>query len=346
MNEIHFLSNKFGKKHSNGKYHPESAERLEVLEKWILNQNNPNISIEFLDQVASREEILSVHNEKHYDLIEKTKDVEGFFHFDLDTAANRHTFNAALQAVHVGIEALERSTTKKSVFALVRPPGHHATHNSPMGFCIFNNIAIASQLGLNDKKFSRIAIIDIDHHFGNGTAYIHEQNPSILYLSTHASPKISYPGCGFVEEIGKDDGRGFNVPIPLDWRASEDDILYVFEEIFNPIIFQFKPDIIAVSVGFDSYKEDPIGVLGVTETGFTSLGSVIENLGKSIEIPIAHFLEGGYNLSMLPTLLKSYISPFIDDKEYEFEANSNKVQSQTKYTVEKASSLLKDYWEI
>ncbi|MHA1226382.1 MAG: histone deacetylase family protein [Candidatus Hodarchaeales archaeon] len=346
MNQVHFLANKLGKKHSNGNYHPESPERLEILEKWILSQNNPNITMQFLDQVATKEEILSVHTLNHYNLIKRTKDVDGFFHFDLDTAANEHTFKAALQAVHVGTVALEQSTINKSAFALVRPPGHHATRTSPMGFCIFNNIAIASQLGLNDKKFSRIAIIDIDHHFGNGTAYIHEENPSILYLSTHASPRISYPGCGFVDEIGKKDGRGFNIPIPLDWRASENDILYIFEEIFSPILSQFKPDIMAVSVGFDSYEKDPIGVLGVTETGFTSLGSVIKNLSKDLKIPVAHFLEGGYNLAMLPSLLEYYITPFISDMEEDFKANKDEVQPQTKYTVEKACTLLKDYWEI
>ena len=205
MTNIHFISNSAAKKHSNGSFHPESASRIEAIESWLIKQTDKEITYEIQNQSATEEEIVTVHSTHHYKLIEKTQGHGGQFYFDADTGANDFTFKAATQAVAVGNKAIFESDRNNSIFALVRPPGHHATRTSPMGFCIFNNIAIASELALQKKKYQRIAIIDFDHHFGNGTAYIHEKNPNILYISTHASPRIAYPGSGFVDEISEFD---------------------------------------------------------------------------------------------------------------------------------------------
>ncbi|MFX1506227.1 MAG: histone deacetylase [Promethearchaeota archaeon] len=346
MVKLKFISNSLAKKHSCGMFHPESAHRIEVMEEWILAQSDENISYELLDESASKEEILVTHSPSHYDLIEKSQNQVGHFYFDADTAANNYTFEAARQAVAVGKKAIWDSTREASIFALVRPPGHHATRTSPGGFCIFNNIAIASELALQQKKYHRIAIIDVDHHFGNGTAYTLEEIPEILYVSTHASPRLAYPGCGFVEEIGRGEGRGFNIPFPLDYRSSEADLEIVFEQLIIPIIYQFKPDFLAISIGFDAYEKDPIGILGVTSEGFSKIGSLMQRISSELKIPFANFLEGGYNIQMLPELLSSYISPLVHpDQEFQ-ESNQLEPNNQTLSTLSRSKKILGDYWEL
>ncbi len=328
-------------------YHPESAQRIEVIEEWLHSQRDDRISYDTLDHPASMDDILVTHSPDHYKLIERTRGQTGHFYFDADTAANDYTFEAARQAVAAGKMAIWESDLNTSVFALVRPPGHHATRNSPGGFCIFNNIAIATELALQQKKFQRIAIIDFDQHFGNGTAYIHEKNPNILYFSTHADPRISYPGCGFVEEIGEEEGRGYNVLVPLGFRASESDLQVAFEELFKPIIFQFKPQFLAISAGFDAYERDPIGVLGVTTDGFSVIGEYIKQIASELGIPFAHFLEGGYNIQSLPKLVSSYITPFIQkDQEKKFSDISLEPSDQTIAVVNRSKKLLSDYWQL
>ncbi|GAG83849.1 unnamed protein product, partial [marine sediment metagenome] len=246
-----------------------------------------------------------------------------------------------------GKKAIIESTREKSIFALVRPPGHHATRTSPGGFCIFNNIAIAAELAIQQNHYNRVAIIDFDHHFGNGTAYIHERNPNVLYISTHASPQISFPGCGWVDEIGKDDGQGYNISIPLSYRSSDNDLRLAFNEILLPILFQYKPQFLAISAGFDAYEKDPIGVLGVTTEGFSIIGAYIKHIASELNIPFANYLEGGYNIEMLPKLVSSYIEPLIQNEKEYYDINQPlNPNSQTISTIDQAKKLLKDYWEI
>ncbi|MFW9904733.1 MAG: histone deacetylase [Candidatus Thorarchaeota archaeon] len=347
MVKLKFISNSLAKKHSCGMFHPESAHRIEVMEEWILSQSDKNISYELLNESASKEEILVTHSPSHYELIEKTQNQTGHFYFDADTAANNYTFEAARQAAAVGIKAIWDSTRDASIFALVRPPGHHATRTSPGGFCIFNNITIASELALQQKKYHRIAIIDFDHHFGNGTAYTLEENPEILYISTHASPQIAYPGTGFADEVGRGEGRGYNIPLPLWYRASEADLKIAFEQVIIPIVFQFKPEFLAISAGFDAYERDPIGVLGVTCEGFSMIGTFIHRISSELNIPFANFLEGGYNIQMLPDLLSSYISPLIHpDQEFPESSRPLEPNNQTLTTLSQSKKILRDYWEL
>ncbi|MHA1976067.1 MAG: histone deacetylase family protein [Candidatus Hodarchaeales archaeon] len=347
MNSIRFISNALAKKHSNGKFHPESPQRIEMIENWVTTHLSDSISFEISDKMANKDDILSVHTDDHHSLIEKTKNYEGHFYFDADTAANSYSYEAAMQAAQIGIQAVLESSLDTHVFCLVRPPGHHATQHSPGGFCIFNNIAVGSQVALNKKKYRRIAILDFDHHFGNGTAYINESNPNILYISTHADPRISYPGCGFSDEIGFGEGRGFNVPIPLGYRASEADLKLCFDTLINPIIYQFKPDFLAISAGFDAFERDPIGVLGVTVGGFSYIGKILKEITDDLKIPHAHFLEGGYNINLLPELVSAYISPFIGESDTIGKINpSLQVKEETKATIQSSKSVLREYWTL
>ncbi|MHA2276772.1 MAG: histone deacetylase [Candidatus Kariarchaeaceae archaeon] len=347
MSSIRFIVNSLAKKHSNGRFHPESPHRIEVMEKWITSQSNNDITLEYSDEHAKIDEILSTHTIDHYELIEKTKNLDSHFYFTADTAANSYSFDASMQAVHVGKKAVWESSINESIFALTRPPGHHATRFGPQGFCLFNNIAISTELAIQQKKYRRIAIIDFDQHFGNGTAYIHEKNPNILYISTHADPRISYPGCGFYDEIGKEDGRGFNIPIPLGYRASEADLKLAFESLIKPIIYQFKPEFLAISAGFDAYEKDPLGVLGVTQEGFGYIGDQMKEITKSLKIPFANFLEGGYNIDRLSDLLAAYTTSLIDEETEKIRLDPKiSPKTETQLIIQKSINLLKDYWSI
>lgn len=347
MPNIRVISNSLAKKHSNSYSHPESAQRIEIIEEWLSINPDNHITHEILSDFATREEILTVHSDDYYRLIEKTQGYGGYFLFTMDTGANSYTFDAARQAVAIGKSAILESDHRTSIFALVRPPGHHATRSAAQGFCIFNNISIATEIALQQKKYQRIAIIDFDNHFGNGTAYNHEENPDILYISTHASPKICYPGSGHYDEIGRGDGKGFNIPIPLWYRANEIDIQFVFEQLILPIIHQFKPEFLAISAGFDAYEKDPLGVLGVTKEGFSIIGAYIQLISQELNIPLANFLEGGYNIQDLPDLIFSYITPLIyPDQDYLKNKISNEPLSQTISTINRSKKLLSEYWEL
>ena len=171
------------------------------------------------------------------------------------------------------------------------------------------------------------------------------QLKSTNYLSL--TSKFNCPYSGWVDELGEGDGRGYNVCVPLGYRSSEADLQVVFEQLLLPILFQFKPQFLAISAGFDAYEKDPIGVLGVTNRGFSNIGSYIHQIVSDLDIPFANFLEGGYNIQMLPNLVSSYINPLIHpENDYDQTIQSLKPNTQTLDTVNQAKNLLKDYWEL
>ncbi len=266
--------------------------------------------------------------------------------FTPDTGTSPHTYKAARTASQAGLETIKNVSKNQLPFALVRPPGHHANRRHARGFCYFNNIAIAAAYYLSKKPQARIAIIDIDHHYGDGTAEIFYDNPSVLYISYHANPMYAYPGTGHVDEIGEGEARGYNVCLPLPPRAGPGDYALVTEEIVTPVVNEFKPDIILVSVGFDAYERDPIGILGQTPLGYRYLGQEIKKLARKQGCPVACYLEGGYAIDMLPTLLESFLTPWIEKKGKKLVVIEDQPKKPTKAMVRSAKQLLKPFWNI
>ena len=213
---------------------------------------------------------------------------------DYDTVATETTFEAASLAAGTAIEA-----ALQGAFALVRPPGHHALAERAMGFCIFNNVAVAARAAQRQPDVERVAIVDWDVHHGNGTEAIYRDDDSVLYVSLHQWP--FYPGSG-----GPDDQAATTLNIPLRAGSGDDEYLHAFAHSVEPAVRRFAPDLLLVSAGFDAHELDPLANMRVTEAGFRELAERCAALAPRV----AAVLEGGYELETLPGLVQAALDGF------------------------------------
>ena len=284
--------------HSMGSFHVESPERLEVILDMIDREITfPYYQIE--PRLASEEELLWIHTREHVDRIRSTAGKETVV-LDPDTSTSPLSYETARLAAGGLLQSLEHILDRdiSNALAPVRPPGHHAEAHRAMGFCIFNNVAIAAEWLLHQAGLSKILIVDWDLHHGNGTQNSFWERSDVLYFSTHQFPH--YPGTGHWSESGAGQGEGFTMNIPLSPGKSDADYLYIFQKILSPAARQFAPDAILVSAGFDVAAADPLGGMEITAQGFASLTHELMVLGQDLckgRLLIA--LEGGYDLSAL-----------------------------------------------
>ena len=255
-----------------------------------------------------------------------------------------------MKAATLAMSAGELSKINNSVFSIMRPPGHHATTNRIIGFCFFNNMALATQYLLQTHR--KIAIVDFDFHYGNGTADIFWKNPNVLYISIHADPSVNFPNQGFIDEIGSKEGKGFNVCIPLTYSAGNNELLYSIQQIVLPLLNEFKPTIIGISAGFDGYYDDPVGggYLQYDKEGFRKIGEIFHNYSLESKTPVFHVLEGGYNTDELPQLLYNYATPWLKDQNRSRnvidEIDQNIIKVREKKTVEYVKQMIGPYWNF
>jgi acetoin utilization deacetylase AcuC-like enzyme len=245
---------------------------------------------------ATQEELEWIHTPEYIRLIESTKG-GGHRMLDADTCVSSETYRVAklaAGALPVLIDTLYEEGIKTG-FALIRPPGHHAESNRGMGFCIYNNVAIAARYAQKKKGAEKVLIVDWDLHHGNGTQHSFESDPTVLYFSTHQYP--FYPGTGHAEEVGKGEGKGFTVNVPLPGGQGDTEFSWIFHHILVPIAKNYKPDLVLVSAGFDIYYRDPLGSMKVSETGFACLAKILQQLAEEVcEGRILFTLEGGYHI--------------------------------------------------
>jgi len=293
--------------HKTGPSHPESPRRLEVLYDLLKDGDIAERLKILSSRKASREEIEYNHMPSYFDYVAKTEGLPSSS-LDMDTQLSAKSFEAALYAAGGVLHGIDTLITGEctNVFALVRPPGHHAEANRGMGFCIFNNIAIGAEYAIRHHGIKRVLIVDWDLHHGNGTQHSFYSDDRVLYFSIHQYPH--YPGTGDILEAGIGRGRGFSVNVPLRPRYGDCAYITLFEKVLRPIALLYKPELVLVSAGFDAHYADPLGGMELTSEGFSTLTGVVMDIAeKTASGRLLLSLEGGYNLEALRESVKKVL---------------------------------------
>lgn len=281
--------------HIAGEWHPESPERLTEIYR-VLDGKRSHALTTLPRRHATKEEITLVHGPDYYDHIARTAG-RSRVQLDPDTATSPMSFEAATAAAGGLIQLVDRvlDGDLDNGFALIRPPGHHAEANRAMGFCLFNNVAVAAAWAIKHRGLGRVMIVDWDVHHGNGTQHSFYNNPQVLYVSTHQYP--FYPGTGGITEVGAGPGRGYTINIPLSYGHGDEDFVAIFQSIVLPVAQYFQPELILVSAGFDIHRLDPLGGMNVGPEGFAAMTRLLNQAAEDIcGGRLVLTLEGGYHL--------------------------------------------------
>ncbi len=306
MHKTAIITDRRYMKHFAGRSHPERPERAEVMIQMAESLTRDHLQIH-APREATLEEIALCHRAEYIQAVERSSHFDRF-DFDPDTHSSRDTYRTALLAAGGVLTAVETvlDGAAENAFAIVRPPGHHALPGRAMGFCFFNNIAIAAESLIRNHGLKRVMILDWDLHHGNGTQEIFYDSAEVLYASTHQYPH--YPGTGSMQEVGAGEGLGYTVNAPMPAEFGDGEYLRVFDELIVPIGRAFKPQFMLVSAGFDCHWRDPMGDMQVTEEGFTQMMRRIKRLAaECCEGKIVAALEGGYNLEAIASSGKAVL---------------------------------------
>jgi len=278
--------------------HPERPERLAAARRAVASCVSQGLQARRTEpRDATREELARVHEEAYLDAFDLMEGREG--ELDPDTYVGTESVRAARRAAGGAIALVDAllDTEVSKGLALLRPPGHHATPQTGMGFCLLNNVAIAAQHALS-RGLSRVAVVDLDVHHGNGTQDAFFQTPEVLYLSLHQYPR--YPGTGAASEVGGGDGRGYTVNIPLSAGATDATYLQSFERIVVPLLGEFSPELLLVSAGYDAHSRDPLASMRMSDEGYGVLAEKVRAIADQCSGGrLGLLLEGGYDLQAI-----------------------------------------------
>ena len=289
--KVAYITDEIYLQHDTGVMHPESPKRLdainraiEPLEEYFIFKSPIRISNSILELV---------HTTEHIENIQRTCEYGGSI--DSDTICSEASYDAACMAVGAGVVALDgiKSGEFERAFCAVRPPGHHATPTQAMGFCLFNNIAIAARYA-QSIGYKKVMIIDFDVHHGNGTQDTFYEDDSVFYFSSHQA--YAYPGTGAEADRGRGEGEGYTANFLMMPQSSDDELLEIYENDLPPLIEAFNPDIILVSAGYDLHESDPLAQLNITTEGIKKM---VRGILDSKDVPYVFFLEGGYDVNTL-----------------------------------------------
>ena len=336
-------------RHGEGFYHPESPRRLEAVYAMLDRPDMDGKYVSIPARYATPEEIGLVHSKSYIGLIASTAG-KGNFSLDPDTQTTPESYDTAKLAVGGVFSAIDGVMTGEvdNAFALVRPPGHHASEHQAAGFCLFNNVAIGARYALSKYGLQRILIVDWDLHHGDGTQGIFYGDKKVLYFSTHQYP--AYPGSGVLSETGQGEGRGYTINVPL--KARSDDSLYVkaFRSILQPVAMKFKPELILLSAGFDSYFQDPLGDMRVTAKGYVYMTRILMDIAAACcQGRLVAVLEGGYHVEGLTESIKAMLREMRGDTHVseddldrmEYEADQGKDQ-----ILRRVEEEINPFWQV
>ena len=342
--------------------HPERPERAEVMDviasRWGAKGGEVTAP-----HTVSTAQLTRVHAPEYVAFIAET--AGRAVALDQDTYTSAESHGVSLLAAGAGIDAVERvmgserskdrslpsgSPEVNAVLAMVRPPGHHAERGRAMGFCLFNNVAVAAAHA-RVRGASRVAIVDYDVHHGNGTQHIFESDPNVLYVSLHQYP--FYPGTGAVGEIGLGEGTGFTVNIPLEVGSVDDDYHLAFAEIVVPVLEQYDPDLLLVSAGFDAHERDPLAGMRLTSPAFGAMTMELRRVAeKCCEGRMVLMTEGGYDLRALAASLQAVVDSLATASSPAGRASDSKwpvsgvVSNRGHEAVSAAKRVLAPHWKL
>ncbi len=284
--------------HRPGPGHPERPERLRAVHADLDAHPVPG-TVTAAPRAISDAALLRIHDAGYVARIAATEGVPETW-LDPDTCASAGSYRAArlaAGAVCQGVDAVMDGTAA-GAFALVRPPGHHAEADAAMGFCLFNNVAVAAAHAIAERGRERVLVLDPDVHHGNGTQRAFWRRRDVLYVSTHRHP--FYPGTGWVDEVGAGEGEGYTVNLPLPPGMGDADFLHLYQAVVEPLVDVYRPDLILVSAGFDTWHLDPLGGMRMTAAGYRALFGLYQAWARRhCRGRIVYALEGGYDLSGL-----------------------------------------------
>jgi acetoin utilization deacetylase AcuC-like enzyme len=323
--------------------HPERPERAEVFDVVADRWRKRAVEI-VAPRTATREQLARVHDAAYLQTIAETNGRSE--RLDPDTYTSPESYEVALLAAGAAVDAVERvmSGSHRAAVALVRPPGHHAERYRAMGFCLFNNVAVAAAHARTEGA-RKVAIVDFDVHHGNGTQHIFDTDPQVLYLSMHQFP--FYPGTGAAQEIGHGAGQGFTVNLPLDAGAVAEDFRDAFDAIVLPVLRQFEPDLLMLSAGFDAHEDDPLGGLRLTADAFGAMTMALRNVAEECcRGRVVAVTEGGYDLQALAASLNATIAALHDPLGPPTWPASGIASRRGSDSIAQARAALRPYWHL
>jgi acetoin utilization deacetylase AcuC-like enzyme len=323
------------REHDSGRGHPERPERLDAIRRGLREADLESRVVEVAPRPATHEELVRVHTDGHVRAVAATQGRT--VRFDADTQAGPRSYEAALRAAGAAVDATQRvlEGALDRAFCLCRPPGHHAERDRVMGFCLFNNAAAAAAHALAGG-LQRVLVVDFDVHHGNGTQHIFEEDPRVLYVSSHEYP--FYPGTGAVDEVGKGKGRGFTVNLPMPAGLGDGDYAAVYRQVVEPIARAFAPELVVVSAGFDAYVGDPLAGMALTSRGYRELIQACLD-GATGARGVVALLEGGYDLDGLAACSAEVVRALLGER-----AEPVAPAARVEPLVEAYRRTLRPYW--